>query len=319
MKRCALALALTTGSLPATGCLEWISDIGGWMYAGPTGKYNRLKTEEFSLNEGTTPQIDFNHTHLNSIGVQAGVGLVFPIPFFFAADGAFTKLYSCTFKQKTLLSGSTSFLTTGFEGEFYTYEFKGGYLFYPLCDTPWTLYPLFAYNTDSISTIFPNLPFNFPSDITVHSFDIRSRFSFNGPAVGLGTTLTLPYGFSFNAEAVWQWRLYKSTSKNRTELLIPGSLIFDSKQHSGAMAWTQGPKLDLSLDYFFCNWFFGVTGEWQYLQQFKKSEGEKLEVDVIIDPKAKTVIHREVIVSPLITNHLEWSNWVWKASIGFIF
>lgn len=320
MRNWLLGLVLAGSQLEAQGCLEWINDIGGWLYAGPTGKYNTYKDHQSFFNTGLTPEETFATVKANSIGVQAGAGLVFPIPFFFAVDGAYTKLYSSTFNQLAITEGITTVTPLlRLDGDFYTYEFKGGFLIQPLFCTPWTLYPVFAYNTDKIHVFFPNFPFPIPPNTEVRFFELKNKLTFSGPAVGIGNSYLLPYGFFINGEVYWQFREFTNIGRNKVELFAPPNILLNTNQHSGFSTWTQGPKVNLNLGYIFCNWFAQLSGEWQYLSQFTSSEGMQDEEDILFDLNTQKIVHRDFYESPLRVQKVRWENWIWKASIGFTF
>lgn len=316
-----LGLAIVGLDLHANDILESINCIEGWLYAGPAGKYNTFKSNESYFNNETSFEKDSVQLTMKSIGVQASGGLVFPIPYFLAVDGAYTKLYSSTFSQNSIINDiSSPDLNIATDGNFYTYEFKGGYLINPSCHYSWTLYPFGAYNTDTFSTTFPHFPSMLPPSAELRSFTFNNKITFSGPAFGLGTLFALPYGFVISGEASWQFREFRHTASNTVVLILPADLILTSKQNAGSRAWLQGPRLKASLDYSFCGiWFVGLSGEWQHLTQMSNSNGVQNQVDVTKNATTHKVVTKTRTDSNLEVEHLSWDSLIWKASIGFNF
>lgn len=296
------------------------STLDGWFNCGATGKYAQFKLHEFSLNNDETPKEEINHIHLNSAGVEAEVGLIFPCcPFFLAIEGSYTRLYSSTFANQSINQGTLSVSpTVQLGGDFYTCEVKGGYLFQPLCDIQWGLYPVFSYNTDSVRVKLLRFPGDVPSEVVINLFNFRPRVALRGPALGFGTTFELPYGISVWAEGSWQWRHTTLTSNNQFHITIPTVMSLSAQEKKSSSLWAQGPKVDLNLEYTYCNWFIGIGGEWQYLKQFGKSEGQSDESD-LITPLQSQQQKREFSISPLVDKDFSWSNWNWKAYVGYDF
>lgn len=311
MKKIALAMGLMT---QLNGM-----ELDGWFYAGATGKQIHFKDHESFITNSFDTQDDYPHVKIHSIGVVAGVGVVFPSPFFLNLEGDYTELQHSPIHQESRILGMSRFISDTLKGHFYTLSVKGGYLFQPFCDVPWSLYPLFSYDADSLSVHFATFPFSIPLQAQVNDFAFDFDLTLRGPAIGLGTAFNLPFGFVVTTEGSWQFRRFKNEGHNAVVLEVLHVTEMRQKQHAETTAWVQGPRINLSVDYYYCNWFVGVTGEWQRLRQFSNGEGFQNNKSRNLNTETGTLLHFNFFESPLQVKSVTWESWIWKAYIGYIF
>lgn len=330
MKRILLGIGLALGgtNLHSMCNLDCYNDNGLWLYVGGTGKYTTIKNKEFTLsytgmlNEPLEAFAeDLVNIKLNSAGVAAGTGILFPTSFL-AFDFAYTRCYSSTGHSATTFQGSTSIGEGPLSGNFYTYEVRWGYFFQPLCDNSWSLYPLLAYNCDNVTlkfTKFPNSSSVIPGT-TIEAFVAKEKILLQGPSIGIGSVYCLPFDLVLSGEASWQFRVTREIGKFGTTISSPvNDTLTLFKESNGFNNWTHGPKIDLNIDYFYCNWFVRLTGEWQYLFQLTTGEGFTNIKSVTTLVSTDAIFRTSNLESPRNIHNLQWNNWVWKAAIGYSF
>ena len=235
-------------------------------------------------------------------------------------------------RQREVRGGVVSFyVPTTLKGDFYTIDAKAGYLFTPLPCVPWNVYPLVTYTYDSINLKFNNFPEPFVVPVTIKSFSLKNSLYFSGPAIGLGTVFAFSKGFTASVEGSWQFRKSTLTSTDFFELLVVDVLDFKEKVRSSVDAWLYGPRINLGLEYSYCNWFFGTSGEWQYLRQFTSSKGtqtstvtatdltDNASLTFALDPFTGTIVKLDPLVTPLRVEKVSWNAWIWRAYIGYVF